>query len=256
VSVRPVIGITSYAQPARWGAWDLPAALIPLMYVEAVERAGGRPVVIPPSENGAGETLDLLDGVVFSGGADVDPASYGAEPHPLTDPPQARRDRGELALLEAALARDVPMLAICRGSQLLNVLRGGDLVQHLPDALGHTDHRETPGIFSDHEVTVDDETRLGAVLGGSATVKSSHHQGLGRLGEGLVEAARATDGTVEALEDPSKRFAVGVLWHPEAGEDQRLFDALVEEARRYRASRPGAEGRASGSAVHPPQWPA
>jgi gamma-glutamyl-gamma-aminobutyrate hydrolase PuuD len=239
MAVRPVIGITSYAQPARWGAWDLPAALIPLMYVDAVERAGGRPVVIPPSDDGAGETLDLLDGVVFSGGADVDPASYGAQAHPLTDPPQERRDRGELALLEAALARDVPVLAICRGSQLLNVLRGGDLVQHLPDELGHTDHRETHGVFSDHEVTVGAATRLGAVLGGSATVKSSHHQGLGRLGEGLVEAARATDGTVEALEDPTKRFAVGVLWHPEAGEDQRLFDALVEEARRYRDSRGG-----------------
>jgi gamma-glutamyl-gamma-aminobutyrate hydrolase PuuD len=239
MAVRPVIGITSYAQPARWGAWDLPAALIPLMYVDAVERAGGRPVVIPPSDDGAGETLDLLDGVVFSGGADVDPASYGAQAHPLTDPPQERRDRGELALLGAALARDVPVLAICRGSQLLNVLRGGDLVQHLPDELGHTDHRETHGVFSDHEVTVGAETRLGAVLGGSATVKSSHHQGLGRLGEGLVEAARATDGTVEALEDPTKRFAVGVLWHPEAGEDQRLFDALVEEARRYRDSRGG-----------------
>jgi gamma-glutamyl-gamma-aminobutyrate hydrolase PuuD len=239
VAGKPVIGITSYAQPARWGAWDLPAALIPLMYVEAVERAGGRPVVIPPSDDGAGETLDLLDGVVFSGGADVDPASYGAAAHPLTDPPQERRDRGELALLEAALARDVPVLAICRGSQLLNVLRGGDLVQHLPDELGHTDHRETPGVFSEHEVAVGAETRLGAVLGGSATVKSSHHQGLGRLGEGLVEAARATDGTVEALEDPSKRFAVGVLWHPEAGEDQRLFDALVEEARLYRARRTG-----------------
>jgi gamma-glutamyl-gamma-aminobutyrate hydrolase PuuD len=239
MAVRPVIGITSYAQPARWGAWDLPAALIPLMYVDAVERAGGRPVVIPPSDDGAGETLDLLDGVVFSGGADVDPASYGAQAHPLTDPPQERRDRGELALLGAALARDVPVLAICRGSQLLNVLRGGDLVQHLPDELGHTDHRETHGVFSDHEVTVGAATRLGAVLGGSATVKSSHHQGLGRLGEGLVEAARATDGTVEALEDPTKRFAVGVLWHPEAGEDQRLFDALVEEARRYRDSRGG-----------------
>jgi gamma-glutamyl-gamma-aminobutyrate hydrolase PuuD len=123
---------------------------------------------------------------------------------------------------------------------LLNVLRGGDLVQHLPDELGHTDHRETHGVFSDHEVTVGAATRLGAVLGGSATVKSSHHQGLGRLGEGLVEAARATDGTVEALEDPTKRFAVGVLWHPEAGEDQRLFDALVEEARRYRDSRGGS----------------
>lgn len=232
-----MIGITSYAQAARWGAWDLPAALIPLMYVEAVERAGGRALVVPPSEDTAEETLDLLDGVVFSGGADVDPAAYGAEPHPLTDPPQERRDRAELALLAAALARDVPFLAICRGSQLLNVLRGGDLVQHLPDEVGHTDHRETPGVFSDHAVEVAPGTRLASLLGRRATVKSSHHQGLGRLGEGLVESAHAPDGTREALEDPSRRFAVGVLWHPEAGEDGRLFEALVEEARRYRAGR-------------------
>jgi gamma-glutamyl-gamma-aminobutyrate hydrolase PuuD len=232
-----VIGITSYAQPARWGAWDLPAALIPLMYVEAVERAGGRALVVPPSDDGVEETLDLFDGIVFSGGAAVDPAAYGAEAHPLTDPPQARRDRGELALLEAALARDVPVLAICRGSQLLNVLRGGDLVQHLPDEVGHSDHRETPGVFSEHDVAVATETRLAEVLGDRAAVKSSHHQGLGRLGEGLVESARAADGTLEALEDPSKRFVVGVLWHPEAGDDQRLFDALVEEARAFREAR-------------------
>ena len=234
---RPVIGITSYAQPARWGAWDLPAALIPLMYVEAVERAGGRPLVIPPSDDGLEETLDLLDGIVFSGGADVDPTSYGAAAHPLTDPPQERRDRSELALLEAALARDVPTLAICRGSQLLNVLRGGDLVQHLPDELGHANHRETPGVFSDHDVDVVPGSRLAALLGERGTVKSSHHQGLGRVGEGLVVSARAEDGTAEGVEDPSKRYALGVLWHPEAGEDQRLFDGLVAEARRYRAER-------------------
>jgi gamma-glutamyl-gamma-aminobutyrate hydrolase PuuD len=193
--------------------------------------------VVPPSAEAVEETLDVLDGVVFSGGADVDPATYGADAHPLTDAPQQRRDRGELALLQAALARDLPVLAICRGSQLLNVLRGGDLVQHLPDEVGSSDHRQTAGVFSDHDVTVARETRLGSLVGEHATVKSSHHQGLGRLGEGLVESARAGDGTVEALEDPSKRFALGVLWHPEAGEDQRLFDALVAEARAYRGAR-------------------
>jgi gamma-glutamyl-gamma-aminobutyrate hydrolase PuuD len=237
VSASPVIGITSYAQPARWGAWDLPAALIPLMYVEAVERAGGRAVVIPPSDDGLEETLELLDGIVFSGGADVDPTAYGADAHPLTDPPQERRDRAELALLEAALGRDLPTLAICRGGQLLNVLRGGDLVQHLPDALGHTNHRETPGTFSDHHVDLEPGSRLAGLLGDRGTVKSSHHQGLGSVGEGLVVSARAEDGTAEGLEDPSKRYALGVLWHPEAGEDQRLFDGLVAEARRYRAER-------------------
>jgi gamma-glutamyl-gamma-aminobutyrate hydrolase PuuD len=237
VSARPVIGITSYAQPARWGAWDLPAALIPLMYVEAVERAGGRAVVIPPSDDGLEETLELLDGIVFSGGADVDPTAYGADAHPLTDPPQERRDRAELALLEAALGRDLPTLAICRGGQLLNVLRGGDLVQHLPDALGHTNHRETPGTFSDHHVDLEPGSRLAGLLGDRGTVKSSHHQGLGSVGEGLVVSARAEDGTAEGLEDPSKRYALGVLWHPEAGDDGALFEALVEEARRYRSAR-------------------
>jgi putative glutamine amidotransferase len=238
VSARPVIGITSYAQPARWGAWDLPAALVPLDYVDAVERAGGRPLLVPPSENGVDEVLDALHGVVFSGGADVDPSAYGAERDPATDPPQERRDRAELALLRAALERDMPVLAICRGSQLLNVSRGGDLVQHLPDAIGNSAHRELPGTFSEHDVAVAAGTRLAAIVGDRGDVMSSHHQGIGRVGEGLVEAARADDGTVEALEDPSKRFAVGVLWHPEVGEDDALFRALVDEAREYRNLRP------------------
>ena len=133
---RPVIGITTYAQEASWGVWRLPAALIPLNYVEAVERAGGRPVLIPPSEDGVAETIEALDGIVFSGGADVDPAHYGADAHPETDAPQAHRDEGELALLRSALEQDLPTLAVCRGFQLLNVARGGDLVQHLPDAVG------------------------------------------------------------------------------------------------------------------------
>ena len=238
--MRPVIGITSYAQTARWGAWELPAALIPLDYVESVERAGGRPLVIPPSEEGLDETLDVLDGIVFSGGADIDPAAYGAEPHPATDVPQARRDRSELALLAAALERDMPVLAICRGSQLLNIARGGDLVQHLPDEVGHDEHKVTPGVFSEHEIEVLEGTRLRAIVGQRAAVKSSHHQGLGRVGDGLVAVARAEDGTLEALEDPAKRFAVGVLWHPEAVEDAALFTALVEEARAYRAARGAA----------------
>lgn len=244
---RPIIGITSYAQPARWGAWDLPAALVPLYYVESVERAGGRALVVPPSDDDVEETLDVLDGVVFSGGIDVDPAVYGADRHPATDPAQAHRDRAELALLEAALERDLPVLAICRGFQLLNVLHGGDLVQHLPDAVGHDGHREVPGVFSEHPVEVQEGTRLAAILGERHEgVKSSHHQGIGTVGEGLVETAWAEDGTLEGLEDPTKRFAVGVLWHPEMeDEDKRLFQALVAEARTYRAGR-GQRSRARG----------
>ena len=237
--MRPVIGITTYAQDASWGVWQLPAALIPLDYVDAVERAGGRPILIPPSEDGVDETLDLLDGIVFSGGADVDPALYGATAHPETDTPQARRDRGELALLQAALERDLPMLAVCRGVQLLNVARGGDLVQHLPETLGNDVHKQTPGTFVEHPVEVKEGTRLASMVGSSPEVTSHHHQGLGRVGEGLVPSAWAADGTLEGVEDPSRRFTVGVQWHPEAGSDEALFENLVAEARAFRAERDG-----------------
>jgi putative glutamine amidotransferase len=235
--MRPVIGITSYAQDARWGVWHLPAALVPLAYVDAVERAGGRALVVPPAEEDIEQTLDALDGIVFSGGADVDPAHYGADAHPETDDPQTRRDAGELALLQAALERDMPTLAICRGFQLLNVARGGDLVQHLPEMTGNDAHKRVPGEFAVHPVEVRADSRLAGIVGPASEVTSHHHQALGRVGEGLVESAWAADGTLEAVEDPSLRFAVGVQWHPEAGEDAALFQALVEQAREYRASR-------------------
>jgi putative glutamine amidotransferase len=236
--MRPLIGITAYAEPSvRWGAWDVPAAVIPLAYVRQIEAAGGRALLVPPSEEGIDETLDALDGVLFSGGADIDPSEYGHAAHPETNGTRPERDRGELALLRAALERDMPMLAVCRGSQVLNVARGGDLVQHLPEVVGDEKHKHTPGVFADHDVDVHEGTRLGELLGERAPVKSHHHQGFGRIGEGLREAARADDGTIEAVEDPSKRFALGVLWHPEEGEDGALFRALVEEARAYRQAR-------------------
>jgi putative glutamine amidotransferase len=235
---RPLIGITTYAEPGvQWGAWEVAAALVPLDYVEVVERAGGRPLLVPPSDDAVDETLDALDALIFSGGSDLDPTTYGADPHPETNGVRPERDTAELALLQAALERDMPVLAICRGSQVLNIVRGGDLVQHLPEVVGDDKHKHTPGEFADHDVAIDRATRLGAIVGEHAPVKSHHHQGFGRLGEGLREAARAEDGTIEALEDPSKRFAIGVLWHPEAGEDAALFEALVEEARAYRAAR-------------------
>jgi putative glutamine amidotransferase len=235
--VKPVVGITTYVESARWGAWELEAALIPYAYVQAVEGAGARALLVPPSVDGVEETLDALDGLLLSGGADLDPETYGAEAHPATNGLRPERDRGELALLQGALARDMPVLAVCRGFQVLNVARGGDLVQHLPDVVGDEKHREAPGTFSDHEVRIDDESKLGEALGERAPVKSSHHQGAGTVGEGLREVAWADDGTVEGLEDPERRFAVGVLWHPEAGEDMKLFEALVAEARAYREER-------------------
>jgi putative glutamine amidotransferase len=234
---KPVVGITTYVEEASWGHWKLDAALIPYDYVRSVERAGARALLVPPSVDGVEETLDALDGIVFSGGSDLDPELYGAEAHAETTGTRPERDRGELALLEGALARDMPVLAVCRGFQVLNVARGGDLVQHLPEVVGSEQHREVRGEFSDHGVRIEGESRLGSVLGDAAPVKSHHHQGVGRVGAGLREVAWADDGTVEGLEDPSQRFAVGVLWHPEAGEDQKLFEALVAEARAYREAR-------------------
>ena len=210
--MRPVIGITAYAEEASWGAWTLPAALLPLAYVRAVEQAGGRALVVPPSED-------------------------GAETHPTTLGTRPGRDRAELALLSAALARDMPVLAVCRGSQVLNVALGGDLEQHVPERVGHEGHREVPGTFSEHGVEAVPGTCLAPLIGERTTVKSHHHQGYGRLGDGLREAARADDGTVEAVEDLSRRFTVGVLWHPEEGDDLRLFEELVEQARAYRGER-------------------
>jgi putative glutamine amidotransferase len=237
VAKQPLIGITTYAEQARWGVWDSPAALIPLVYVRAVEKAGGRPLLVPPSEEAIEETLDALDGLVLSGGSDVDPELYGAEAHPETNGVHPERDRAEIALLRAALERDMPVLAICRGSQVLNVAQGGDIVQHLPEVVGHEQHKHTPSVFGDHDVDLVPGSRLQRLLGDRAPVKSHHHQGYGNLGEGLQEAARADDGTVEAIEDPSRRFALGVLWHPEEGEDFALFQELVEEAGRYRDDR-------------------
>ena len=235
--MRPIIGITTYAEKASWSGWTEPAAFTPLAYVRAVEHAGGRPLLVPPSDDAIEETLAALDGIIFSGGGDLDPEHYGADAHPETRGVVAERDSAELALLQAALARDMPVLAVCRVSQVLNVARGGDLVQHLPEIVGHDGHRHTDPVMADHEVTVKEGSRLGSILGDRAPVKSSHHQGFGRLGEGLQESAWAEDGTIEAVEDPTRRFTLGVLWHPEEGEDFALFAALVEQAKAYRAER-------------------
>jgi putative glutamine amidotransferase len=235
---RPLVGITAFVVPASFGAWSLHAALVPNDYVRAVEAAGGRALLVPPSDSGIDETLDVLDGLILSGGSDLDPALYGQDAHPETDRAQSERDAAELALLRAALDRDLPVLAICRGSQVLNVLFGGDLVQHLPDVVGHDGHRASPGTFSEHDVGIELGTQLDELVGGGQmVVQSHHHQGFGSIGEGLRVAARAADGSIEALEDPSRRFAVGVLWHPEAGEDWRLFQGLVAHAAEFRAER-------------------
>jgi putative glutamine amidotransferase len=242
-SSRPLIGITCYVTQARWGAWDLPTALTPFGYVGCVETAGGRPVLLPPMLEGIEDTLSVLDGLVLVGGPDIDPALYGASLGPHTTDVRPQRDAAELALLQAALDDDLPMLGICRGIQLLNIAQGGTLVQHLPDVVGHEGHRTEPGHFDVHDVATVPGTRTAAVLGERVAVNSAHHQGIAAVGEGLVVSAWADDGSVEALELPDRVFAIGVLWHPEAGDDLRLFDALIAAARDARTGRIAAHGR-------------
>jgi len=229
--VPPVIGITAYVEQARWGVWDMPACLLPFRYVERVETSGGRAVVLPPTAAADDTVLDRLDGVVFAGGADLDPSLYGADPHPETAGVRPERDAAEVPLMQAALARDLPLLGICRGMQLLSVLAGGSLVQHLPEVVGHEKHRPAPGTYGLHDVRLEPGSRMHAVLGDRVSVPSYHHQGIASAGS-LAVTGWADDETPEAVEDPGKRFAVGVLWHPEAGEDSRLFDALVHAATR------------------------
>ncbi|HZQ16927.1 MAG TPA: gamma-glutamyl-gamma-aminobutyrate hydrolase family protein [Gaiellaceae bacterium] len=234
---KPVVGITTYLLPASWAQWHLEAALVPASYARAVTRAGGVPLLVPPpAAFSPDEVLAVVDGLIFSGGGDLDPSLYDAEVHPETAGIVRERDDAELVLMRAALERNLPILAICRGSQVLNVALGGDLEQHVPDRVGSLLHRETPGVFSVHGVEVEPGSQLASILGARHDVHSSHHQGFGRLGAGLREAAHAPDGTLEAVEDPSRAFTVGVLWHPEEGEDLALFEALVAEAAAKRAA--------------------
>ncbi|RKT20031.1 anthranilate synthase component 2/putative glutamine amidotransferase [Streptomyces sp. 1114.5] len=226
---RPLIGITSYQDDAAWSVWHQRASLVPQTYVDAVARSGGTPVLLPPQPGGVGHLLDVLDGLVLAGGPDVDPARYAAAADPRTGPPHRPRDDWESSLLHAALARDLPLLGICRGMQLLNVELGGTLLQHLPD----NSHQHVPARFVHHRVTVTDGSRLAAVLGPAADVSCYHHQAVDRLGTGLQVTARGADGTVEALELPDRRFALGVQWHPETDpDDPRLFHALITAGHR------------------------
>ena len=236
---QPIVGVSALVEIVRFGAWTTPSAVVPMAYVRALEHSGARALAIPPSVDAIEETLDVFDALILSGGIDVDPIAYGADPHPETSGVQPERDRAELALVTAALERDMPVLAVCRGSQVLNVARGGDLVQHLPDVVGHDRHRHTPGVFADHDVELEVGSRLESILGERAPVKSHHHQGFGRIGDDLRVAAWADDGTPEALEAEGQRFAVGVLWHPEESDDFRLFETLADEARSYRDARVG-----------------
>jgi len=231
-TARPVIGISAYSEHASWGVWELPASLLPQNYVDQVTAAGAAPVLLPPV-TGVEAAVARLDGLIISGGPDIEPGRYGQQPGPRTTVVRPGRDAAEIALFRSALDAGVPVLGICRGMQLMNVALGGTLIQHLPAVVGHDEHSPTPGAMGAHEVTIGragSRSRLADVLGeGSRLVPTHHHQGLDKLGAGLVATAWAPDGTVEAIEVDAP-FALGVQWHPEAGDDPALFQALVETA--------------------------
>jgi putative glutamine amidotransferase len=245
-ALPPVIGISAYAEQARWGAWDSPALLLPRRYADCVAAAGGVPVLLPPVP-GIEHAVARLDGLILSGGGDIDPAAFGADAAPETRGVKPARDAAEFALVTAAFERGLPFLGICRGLQVLNVARGGTLHQHLPAVVGHDGHRPALGSYGSHLVTVAPWSRLAGLLGAAGepdglAVPTHHHQAIDRLGEGLTATAWAADGIIEAVEVAAPAsgngfpLALAVQWHPEAGTDPRLFQALVAAA----ASRPPA----------------
>jgi putative glutamine amidotransferase len=241
---RPVIGICTALEKARWSVWELDAALLPTNYVLAVQRAGGLALMLPPDEQLAedpDELLSRLDGLILAGGADIDPSSYGAErdPHTLDTAPE--RDRFEIALARAAIERDLPLLGICRGMQLINVACGGTLIQHLPDRFGHGEHRRVVGSFegSDHEVKLVEGSLAQAAAGQPVhTTKSHHHQGVDCLGAGLLVSGTSAfeDELAEAIELPGRRFVLGVQWHPEADPESPVVAALLAAAAQSRSA--------------------
>jgi putative glutamine amidotransferase len=222
---RPLIGLTSYSQNVRYSTFETPSAVLPMAYAEAVHASGGRAVLITTDDPGA-DVLDRLDGIVFTGGSDVDSAFYGEAPHALTRS-VPERDRAELLLLRAALELNLPVLGVCRGFQLMAVNAGGRLHQHLPDVLGHDGHR--PGQGQTHPVRMVAGTTCHKILGDELTVNSLHHQGV--ADPGTLTAAGWAGELLEAAEDPTRTFAIGVQWHPEMSTDRRVFEALVEVAR-------------------------
>jgi putative glutamine amidotransferase len=233
-----LIGICTALEQARYGAWDVDAFLLQRTYVEAVQRAGGVVLMLPPDPDVEPDRLlDVIDGLILAGGRDVDPTAYGADPHPQTDDPRTERDAFELKLARRAMERDIPLLGICRGMQLMNVARGGTLVQDLPEHVGHEEHRRRMGTFdgNDHPVHLADGSLAASAAGETRHgTLSHHHQGIARVGAGLRVSGWADDDELpEALEDPQLRFALGVQWHPEADPESSVVAALVEAARNH-----------------------
>ncbi|MBU8814685.1 gamma-glutamyl-gamma-aminobutyrate hydrolase family protein [Mycolicibacterium goodii] len=229
--------MTTYLQQAQTGVWDVRASFLPQIYFTGVNLAGGIAVLLPPQPVDGDVTdrvLDRLDGLVITGGPDVDPSRYGQQPHPQTNEPARERDEWEFALLTGALARGIPVLGVCRGAQVLNTALGGTLHQHLPDVIGHTHHQKGNAIFGTSDVRTVPGTRLASLIGERSDAQCYHHQAIDRLGDGLVVSARDADGVIEAVEVPGEHFVLGVQWHPEERlDDLRLFRAVVEAAKTY-----------------------
>jgi gamma-glutamyl-gamma-aminobutyrate hydrolase PuuD len=235
---RPLIGVTTYRQVSSWWAWEREAALVPAQYVDRVAEAGGWPLLIPPCDPsdggpgaGAARAMGALDGLLLIGGGDLGASAYGHAPDPRNAGVSEMRDASELALLAEALRTGLPVLAVCRGAQLLNVHQGGDLVQYLPDVLGTTAHQPASGAFGEVTVVTEPGTMVNCIVGDRVEVPCSHHQAIATVGRDLVVTGRAEDGVVEAVELPGPRFVVGVQWHPEERGGAALFDALVEASR-------------------------
>jgi putative glutamine amidotransferase len=258
-----LIGISCYLEQARFGVWDTPSALLPRAYLDSVLAAGGTPVLLPPIDSWDARHLSRLDGLIIAGGADVDPERYGAVREPATGPARPDRDESEWSLINTAFEVGLPMLAVCRGMQLLNVVLGGTLHQHLPDQIARqrslslskrrpepveggkhdapprpfdrlrerNKHLLEPGTFGRVKISVDSGSRLAKIIGEEIEGHCHHHQAVDRLGDNLTAVAWAADGTVEAVEADTDTFALGVQWHPEEdGLDRRLFKALIMEA--------------------------
>ena len=240
---KPVIGLCTALERAQWSVWDQEAVILPSNYIAAVQRAGGIAVLLPPDGREAeiaGALLDIVDGVILAGGADIDPSSYGETiRHQETTMTEPRRDRFELSVARLALERDLPLLGICRGMQLINVARGGTLRQHLPEEFAHHEHLREPGTFdqADHDVELQPGSLVQSVAGETVhSAKSHHHQGVAKLGEGLeVTGWAVVDQLPEAIEDPTRKFALGVQWHPEADLTSRVIERFVQAADRSSA---------------------
>lgn len=231
----PRIGATMYRESARWGVWDEAADLLPTSYAAAIEHAGGIALLLPPAAaERAAVALEAVDGLLLAGGADVAPERYGSERDPHTGAARVDRDEWELALVRAALARDLPVLAVCRGMQVLNVALGGDLIQHLPDEVGNDLHCPVVGQHGRHTITTASGSTLAAIIGQGAEIATYHHQAVGGLGDGLKATAWAGDGVVEAIELADKTWVLGVQWHPEAHAGEDLFTAFVRACRAHR----------------------